>query len=747
MMNVSLRLVASLTAMSLAVGSAVSAEVELIVAEEMTLTQALAAEGKTLGVSDDLVKKGTGKLKILGASDVGSALPSDYAGNILVSEGVLYVDAASCVGTAAGYTKVFDGAQLQTDCPAENSLSFGDEQFIIEGNGPTPTVTDAMGAILCLSSGIQYAGCSPFGNKLTLSDDATINMRRSLHSFTGTVNLDGHVLTAQGEVGLEKATFTGGDIILDTYSTAKIQSGCNMTGKQTISVLEGSRFTFSWAMLSNCSGWTLQSAGTGVEFWLGNDGWDYSGWYGPIQLDRSVVLTASGDNQSSGGIVPTMNLYGKISGPGGFRTDKKGLELRLRNAENDFEGGVSMDAGILVLFKDGALPRDGGRLCLTNSTLRFDGVTTCSLPSAEFVGACTVCPCSGTFKDVVVKSGDGVLEYGALLGSDVLDVRGGSVRFAVKGVAAQSGLNKGYQTYDTSDQVLHAYTNDAPFLLPRIDTVWNLDLLQTNQGWAPNLMVTYDGYLWNTTANDVTWTWHCCVDDACSICIDGVKVIGQKGWTDLWTKDITLSPGPHRFVARAYNAGGGAGASDANGAWHNTAGAPTYDKGVAVDFQARGEANNSDFYTLLQDAGDGLVFTTAVSAPQFPTMKFRPGTGLDLGGVDYTVAHLEGAPALTHGALTVTSGWKLDGVDLASGATAVAGRISFANAATLEIADCKYPLKDGKFMATILTAEDGIDGLPTLFGDSKYVRSIEKSADGKSIVFQAVPKGLVVIVK
>ena len=711
------KLLLSVGAVVAAVFAAQAGEVEITVASgEKTLVQALADEAKTLGLTDDLVKLGAGKLNI-------GALP-EYAGNIHIKAGVVYATATNAFGLATGYTKVYDGAQLQTFTNATQTLNFRDEQFIVAGTGP-----DGNGAIRCLSTAGQNSSVNPFGKKLTLTGEALLTASQR-HDLFGTTDLGGHTLTLKGSFSFESSITTNGNVIA-SGGTAVFPTQCSFPGdaSNVFTLTNGAAFYFCWSVLTKAF-WTLDVADG--YFLLSADAQDNL-WNGPVIL-RKMTNFQGGNNAAT---VATARFPMKVTGDGGFNMKGNYQELRLGCPDNDFKGGIAMNAGSLRIDADGAVPRDGGRLVLTNSAVKFNGVTSCSLPPVEFNGTGYVGKCSGTWKTEVVKSGAGELVYDSLLGSDLLDVRGGTVRFDRSSLA---GLNGGSQSYGIGDTytplVFAAYTT-TPYLMFTNAVTKNMPRMETS-GWSNNELVTYAGYIWNTNVTDVTWTWHVCIDDACDVFLDGGRVIAQTGWTTMVTTNITLTPGPHAFAVRAYNGTGGSGASHANGKWTDSGGVNCTTKGVAADIQARGMVTNSDYYAVLKDPGDGTLFTTSLQLAKFATMKFAPGTGVDFDGMPYTLEHLIGLPSVTNGDLTVTGNWTIDGTDLVAGGTAASsGKVVFADGVTLEIVDTRWGDKGTSGM-TFLTAEGGFEGIPALEDvASRYHRRIVRSADGKSLTFYA----------
>ena len=402
-----------------------------------------------------------------------------------------------------------------------------------------------------------------------------------------------------------------------------------------------------------------------------------------------------------------------------------------------------MNAGSLRIDADGAVPRDGGRLFLTNSAVIF----TASHPVTCRRSNSTVrvtWKCSGTWKAEVVKSGTGELVYDSLMGAGLLDVRGGTVRFNRSSLA---GLNEGTKSYgdgETNTPLVKAAYTDTPYLMLTNAVTKNMPRMERNN-WNQNELVTYAGYIWNTNAPDVTWTWHVRIDDASDVVLDGERVISQAGdgrpsspRTSHSRPDRTRSPCAPTTDRRVRRV-------TANHKFKDSAGTAA-DKRPRGGHSGTGMVTNSDYYAVLKDPGDGTLFTTR-STREVHDDEFAPGTGVDFDDMPYTLEHLIGLPDISNGDLTVTGDWVVDGAELAAGGTSVSsGKLIFANGATLKINDILWGEK-GRSGMTFLTAVGGIEGMPVLEDiASRYHRRLVRSADGKSLTFYAT-RGCVILVR
>jgi autotransporter-associated beta strand protein len=81
-----------------------------------------------LGTSTRLVKRGSGVLHL-------SAALSNYAGEIVAEEGVLFVTESGSLGTSAGYTTVSNGASIVFNAASANGIKVYSETFQLAGEG------------------------------------------------------------------------------------------------------------------------------------------------------------------------------------------------------------------------------------------------------------------------------------------------------------------------------------------------------------------------------------------------------------------------------------------------------------------------------------------------------------------------------------------------------------------------------------------------------------------------------------
>ncbi|HOM58601.1 MAG TPA: autotransporter-associated beta strand repeat-containing protein, partial [Kiritimatiellia bacterium] len=200
------------------------------------------------------------------------------------------------------------------------------------------------------------------------------------------------------------------------------------------------------------------------------------------------------------------------------------------------------------------------------------------------------------------------------------------------------------------------------------------------KSWPTNSTYVYTGFIWNRSANDVTWTFAENFDDSVLLVIDGITLInGGNGWNTPTRSTITLPPGPHAFEVRFGQGGGGVGGNVASW-WTNK------DMSFAVDWQGR-DAEDISYYEIPVDPGDGSLFTCSAVDPfasegvlATVEVKLEADTTLDLNGETCTVGLLSGSGAVINGTLapgtilspagdTRVGTLALDGVTLSAGSS------------------------------------------------------------------------------
>ncbi len=124
------------------------------------------------------------------------------------------------------------------------------------------------------------------------------------------------------------------------------------------------------------------------------------------------------------------------------------------------------------------------------------------------------------------------------------------------------------------------------------------------------------------------------------------------------------------------------------------------------------------FKTQYRDAYTGDNASAAPSGyaaalPVFTTLKGTAGA-LDLAGASWTVANVEGSPAVTNGNLSVTGAWAVDASSIGN-PVRVSGTLSFGQSATVTLADGFESER-----SVLLAKAAAIDGMPQLVGGNGW---------------------------
>ena len=434
--------------------------VTINVASDMTLSDALTAGGVTLTGAAALVKTGNGTVTVDDASGIGS-----FAGEIHVFQGGWSVGTASGFGTSAGATWVYpNGCVLVTDV----TVSHSGEIFHLAGTGMSDW--NGWGAIRFpkdrQASATMAAGA--YGSRWILEGDATILLSGNgasggtARSFLTTIDLElnGHELTLwlgkygelktgwgeKSQYGYFKSVTGAGGIVLKNgvyFSTFQGLNPNNWTYTDGNYIcLQNSYLGFQkvtsnagWRLVTRAlagSDWKDPAAAAGLKpqiyLWNknGNDGStkSYNAWSGPVTLGCDLEI-----RQSSQTYTESMTFTNKISGVGGLNVRTGKTWLYLDCPENDFAGGVTLYGpdNRLVLANDGALPADGGRLLMTNSTVAFPASVAAdwSLPALELAGTSVVQNAIGSWKSVTALPGADA-SYESVLCADALTLKQGA---------------------------------------------------------------------------------------------------------------------------------------------------------------------------------------------------------------------------------------------------------------------------------------------------------------------------------
>lgn len=689
--------------------------------KEGTMTwSAWVAEHGAPSTSITLVKTGAGTLVV--DTDL-----SDYTGGIRVDEGTWKGSIPAHFGPDNGEIRVTDtGAALEVSATTAKSFNFAKRKLFLKGTG-----VNERGALVNASTSAAQTGgeWGVVSGAITLEGDTLIRSESANQSnLPWSFNLD----------------MNGYDLTLSSAGTCSWESGSDIANPGTV-VLAGSG-TWQWidSSLVNLSGTgRFRIRGTILKLYGkktardGQKGWtiEYEkGYTGILQANGNCESVWSGAMEVNGQVNArrdsgaSFRLDGQLTGSGTIFCQEHPAILKFTNANNAFEGSFSgMGAGASpdeLHMSVGTMLPTGKSWSGSNSLLDLTAADIYSLPSLTFGDGCTVTGGAGT-ANKIVKNGSSELVWNSLVGGP-LDVRGGFVSCA----PVVTGLWEGRIAFDAGTKDEWRAAMLAGPLTQRDAIVGTMKYAASTTPWTDYMIAIYEGYLWNNTDGDVTWNVHLCIDDMAALYIDGERKIIQDGWTDLKHVDVTLSPGPHRFVLNMLNNSAGKGPSTANGAWKDAAGNPCSTKGFAIKYSAGAGASSDDYEV------PGASLFTPEAGPVFSQVKFAEGTYLTADGQQVTLDGLETPADIRDGDVLMTGTWEVS--TKAPSVLTVGGRLTFA--ADAQIAISGGVGASGRVLAT---AAGGIEGVPTVV-NGKKVR-LEVSADGKSLL--GFGEGLAIILK
>jgi len=328
----------------------------------------------------------------------------------------------------------------------------------------------------------------------------------------------------------------------------------------------------------------------------------------------------------------TVSLAQNVSGG----LTKIGAGTLTLTATNTYGGATTVSNGTLRLAVREALP-GGTDIRLEGGVLDLSGFSVTNGAVAASSGAIVNGALAG---DSLTKTGDGTLTLAVSFASaSPVRIEGGTLK-----------LNTGVGLYEGP---LAGSFNTTEAMSTNILIQLTTRLANTNAKppWSDNSTYVYAGYIWNRTANNVTWTFGENIDDSALLKIDGTTVLNNGVHNIPTIGTVTLTPGAHAFEARFGNGGGSAGVVYSEW-WKTTA------FGFGVDYQGRNETNIANFVALT-DPGDGSLLTLSSGGAsnlisETAAVTLNEGAVLDLGGGVQTLAGLSGSGVVSNGTLSVT---------------------------------------------------------------------------------------------
>ncbi|MDD4020037.1 MAG: hypothetical protein PHV28_19090 [Kiritimatiellae bacterium] len=649
---------------------------------------------------------------------------------------------------------------------------------------------DGMGA-LSLDSSVSQMDSLIYSAHVTLTADASLRYRTSfradLHG-SRSLNLGGYTLTiARGKTLSSNPTFCfntstvypqgAGHIVVDGV-TIQTQTGGAWSGdaSNTITFQNGARLsfysnstTFKWTLIWNTTGsWGL-SGGTG--YFSGFDWTNKNNWAGPVRIDAPRISFDSGLNQG-------MTFKDAVSGTGGLYANNGWLQFF--SSSNSYEGALGLKGGTsdsgIAFRTPGSLPMNNALLAVTNAGV-FLGTGKYGLRATDYyVKADTnVTVTGGTEQGVwtsLRKSGAGLLDVQSLFViTGKTDIAEGTLRVAApREITAYSAAPGIWQGSTHSSNATFVAEMDAGWYLSISNDVCTcMEQLRSDTPMPAYDTYTWNGYVWNRSATNETWTFALSIKGYSRLYIDRSWLMSTDDNGNVLRINKTVTPGAHEILLKVNPRNyGGNGSQSVVPTWTNN-------MGFAIDRYGRGTTNHWDYVFPVNepstvDGGNGYWFTRdtrdvgdfpegtlaalsddflMTTTTFFKDLTVRAGATLDLNctnGVTkpLLIGKLSGEGTITNGSVKVT-----EALNVADGTAApltVRGRLSFADGATFSV-DNPQSLKRGVVYTNVVA--DAIDGgLPAADALFAEIRGkIAKSEDGKALTLTFFQQGTTVFLR
>lgn len=693
-----------------------------------------------------------------------------------------------------GQVWVKSGATLEACSNTKNGLDNRGKIIHFGGTG-----VNGIGALVWNSKANQtYA----FGCNLVMTDDALIH---GLHDFSYYVSasdvrltMGKHTLTVVSEYLTAPITFTevrtlaedSGDIVLNGKTVLMLQNYQQfLHANVRLYVNDESRI--DELSVGGSLSRTLVWNSTGTNFWYTprmppQYSSRLNNWTGAVQLQNGKTMTTYGSSQ----------FLDQISGDGGLCFCgavplSNPTNYVVVTGENTFTGPFSVWRANLTLGAKSV--QNITSFTAENSDVAF-AESDYTLPTGviSVATANVVTNGTGSWRHLV-KKGAGTLDYASQIGAGTLDVQEGAVRLhanpvdlskyagAIEGVGYYNGTTKLYA--DADKQLAYRHR-----VAPGITEIYTSHLtpMKNAPAWFADhgidgtsgrrYLITYSGYIWNHSSENVTWTFAGCLCIRCEVCIDGERVfLGTNAKPTLSDNKpsgygfVTLTPGPHTFYAYCTHSLKDGGSASA---------CPNFF--IQYDPQGRdpmssGEFDTSIFRRIVNQDGEPPLLTwgkpgedlsclideqvydrkiygtnavnwVGMPGQLFDNLKFGAGAGIDLDGSTNILQSLTGWPTVANGSrLHVEDTWTVSTDDLKAGGAINVSELSFGE-------DAEFVIEDlGKIRGTAWT-------LATSVKEISGTLQVKNAADlaeagwtltvGKhSVTLNRRPPGLLMIIK
>lgn len=695
------------------------------------------------------------------------------------------------------------------DTSDHNKLDFSGEPLTFAGNGVdgvgalvarTPSKNERNGVwggtVLTMTGNAMISTVSGYQDFPNNSSNNSLDMNGHTLTVRGIPNASG---TWPGGVCLRPVVTNPGHIVLSNcYATMNENANLGGTAENTFTVGIGCRFELYNAAVTNKKKWTLQivedAHSVPLQMSAGGGYWD-----GLIVLDdRTGDLNVALQAQQVGAVITTnrSTLAGAISAASRVRfynlaPTLPAPNLTLKSPDNVFAKGAEFSNVNLFLDADGALPSACGTAVVENASIDFNvSVASYTLPVLCTSSNVTISDAQGSWDGIVKTAGSTLACSANSPAFTTLDLESGTMTLEEPSRNFNAGLYEGHKAYaywhkdgsgldpykanahcegaDNCNTNLITSTVRLAYeaYSPGEQALNEFGALVSAGGYA----FSYTGYIWNHDATNVTWTFAASERTVSRLYINYADVYGRQAAgtspengtsADLRYGNATLHPGANHFWWRIGVSGGTV------GPYSTVKSCPTWTDttkmGLVYDRLGR-MSNDPANYERLINSADGDLFTlTDTASAEYTAMRadltvrrfqrLSGASGAILNAVSrrLIVQELVGCPEVNlasdwfdEAGVSVTDLFTARVTDLAAGHHfATDAQLVFDAGTTFELMGDVQPLKGAK---TILaTAANGIQGIPTVTGETALYFKVSKSADAKTLHLEYIPRGTMVI--
>ncbi|HNX36637.1 MAG TPA: hypothetical protein PKM57_18595 [Kiritimatiellia bacterium] len=630
------------------------------------------------------------------------------------------------------------------------------------------------------------------------------------NSSINSLDMNGYTLTVRGipsatgvwpgNVCLRPVVTNPGHIVLSNcYATMNEYANLGGGAENTLMIGVGCRFELYNATILNKKKWTLQivkdAHSNPFQTSAGGGYWD-----GPIVLgSRTGDWNMSLQAQSVSSVITTNHstLAGTISAASRLKYYNAAPTLpnpylTLKSPDNVFAKGVDFSNVNLTLDADGALPSACGTAVVENASIDFNvSVASYALPVLCTSSNVTISDAQGSWDGIVKTAGSTLACSANSPAFTTLDLESGTMTLEEPSRNFNAGLYEGHKAYaywykdgsgldpykanahcegaDNCNTNLITSTVRLAYeaYSPGEQALNEFGALVSADGYA----FSYTGYIWNHDATNVTWTFAASERTVSRLYINYADVYGRQATglspengvsADLRYGNATLHPGANHFWWRIGVSG------KTVGPYSTVKSCTTWTDatkmGLVYDRLGR-LSNDPANYERLVNSADGELFTLTDKATAEYTALREKTTARHLERLSGTsgailnavsrrliVQELVGCPEvntasdwLDEAGMTVTDSFTAQVTDLADGRHFTTdGKLIFDVGTTFELEGDVKPLKGAK---TILaTAANGIQGIPTVTGETALYFKVSKSADTKTLYLEYVSRGTMVTI-